>query len=261
MNAAVFGAGRILRLAEVDSTMDEARRQARAGAAEGLWILAERQLKARGRRGRAWLSETGDLAATAVLRPGARRPELAPGETATLSFIAALALGDALRALGLKAPISLKWPNDVLAGGRKIAGILLEAETAPPPGWLGLGVGVNLGAPPPPAALEPEATAPTGLQEHGLAVAPEEALAALIAAFDPRYARWLAEGFAGQRDEWLARAAGLGAPLVARLGETRIEGVFRAIDEDGALLLETAAGLRRVHAAQIFLAAGASGLG
>lgn len=248
-------ADRVVRLAEVDSTMDEIHRRARDGAAAGTWVIAERQRKGRGRRGRPWLADRRDLTASVLLRPSLRRPEASPGETATLSFIAALALGDALRALGLSAPVSLKWPNDVLAEGRKIAGILLESETSQPPGWVCLGVGVNLGSPPSEEGLEPGALPATALGAHGLTPEPLAALAALIAAFDPRYERWLAEGFAGQRQEWLDRAAGLGAPLVARTGAAQIEGVFRTVEESGALLLDTAAGLRRVHAADIFLAA------
>jgi len=122
---------RLLELQEVDSTNEEARRRAAAGEPGPLWILAAEQTKGRGRRGRIWEAPPGNLSATLLIRPN--RPA---GECAQLSFVAALAAAEMLAAL--VPDVTLKWPNDVLASGQKIAGILLEAETAADgkgPGW------------------------------------------------------------------------------------------------------------------------------
>lgn len=244
---------RIERLGDVDSTMDAAHARARAGAEEGLWLLAERQTAGRGRQGRSWLSPEGALAASLVLRPERRRPGLGPARAATLSFIVSLALRDALRALGLGATIALKWPNDVLVEGGKIAGVLLESEGAGPSAHLALGVGLNLRSAPSWEDLPPEALRAASLGEHGIDVAPEHALAALGAAFAPRYERWLVEGFAGQREEWLASAAGLGGPIEARSVGATLRGRFTDVDAEGALVIDTGRGRKRVLAADVFL--------
>ncbi|MEL6979054.1 MAG: biotin--[acetyl-CoA-carboxylase] ligase [Pseudomonadota bacterium] len=239
---------RIERRETVASTMDAARERAAEGAAEGIWIIADRQTEGRGRQGRVWRSgASGNLTASLLLRP-----KRTPAETATLSFIAALAVVDALRALGLGASIALKWPNDVLVEGEKIAGLLLEAGGGEAGAWLVLGVGVNLASAPDVDELTDAAARPTALSRHGVDAAPEAALAALAPAFAARYGRWRAEGFAGQRDEWLAQAAGLGAPLIAKSGAEEISGVFEDVDEDGALVLKTGTTRRRVHAADVY---------
>ncbi|MEM9725747.1 MAG: biotin--[acetyl-CoA-carboxylase] ligase [Pseudomonadota bacterium] len=249
---------RIERVAEVTSTMDAAHRAARGGATEGLWVLADRQTQGRGRRGRSWLAPEGALTTTLLLRPLARRPELGPAAVATLSFIAALSLRDALIALGVGADIALKWPNDVLVGGGKIAGILLESEGAggpPAKTHLAVGIGVNLAAAPEAADLEPGAVAPTCVADHGVEATPEAALALLSDAFAPRYERWLSDGFVGQRAEWLAAAAGRGKTLEAKLGARTITGVFDDVDLDGALVLRTRSGVEKVLAADVQLGA------
>ena len=127
-------AGRI-RYEELDSTNSEARRRAEAGEQGPLWISADRQTAGRGRRGRAWTSGEGNLAATLLLRPGTPAPV-----TGQLSFVAALATAEMAAQFAPQAAITVKWPNDVLGAGKKLAGILLEGGAD----WLAIGVGVNL---------------------------------------------------------------------------------------------------------------------
>jgi BirA family transcriptional regulator, biotin operon repressor / biotin---[acetyl-CoA-carboxylase] ligase len=230
----------------IDSTNEEARRLAAAGEPGPVWISAARQTAGRGRRGRAWESPTGNLAATLMLRPGK-----SAGECAQLSFVAAVSAADMLAGFAPHADIRLKWPNDVLAGSRKIAGILLESASTggDPPGWLAVGIGVNL-------AMHPEGTElpATSLKALGASVPPpEDALLNLAAQFARWYEVWLAQGFGAIRDAWLARAAGLGTRIRARLATEETNGVFEGIDGNGALILREGAGsVRHIAAGEVF---------
>lgn len=233
----------------LDSTNAEALRRAAAGAAGPLWILARTQTAARGRRGRSWASPAGAFAATLLMRPDGL-----PAEAALRSFVAALGLSDALAAAtGRPDAFAVKWPNDVLLHGRKLAGILLETGgPAGGPLTLAIGIGVNLAQAPDPEALEPEATAPASLAgAFGGAPDPEAFLDLLAPATARWEARLRADGFAPVRAAWLARAARLGAPLRARLPGREIEGVFETIDETGALVLATPGGRATLAAAEI----------
>ena len=236
-------------LDRVDSTNAEAFRLAPhlSGPA---WIMARRQEAGRGRRGRAWADPPGNFAATLVLRP-----EGSPADAARLSFVAALALHDALKSLcGPHLNIALKWPNDVLLNGGKLSGILLEsAGSGGRVAALAIGIGVNLAAAPDPGNVEPGAVRPVSLKgETGLSVAPDEFLDALAAAFD-HWARQMRDyGFAPIRAAWLARAARLGETITARTGTTATEGRFEGIDETGALILTTPHGRQAIPAADIF---------
>ena len=236
-------------LGEVDSTNSEAQRLA-PGLTQPTWILARRQTAARGRRGRAWVSPEGNFAATLVMRPNGD-----PAKAALRSFVAALALADALETVcGPGATITLKWPNDVLLNGGKVAGILLEsAGSAGQVSHLAIGIGVNLIAAPPKEAVEEGALTPVSVQgETGIRIPPEEFLTYLAAAF----ARWEAQlstyGFGPIRTAWLARAARLGQPIRARLTDETIEGTFETIAEDGELVLATSQGKRHIPAADVF---------
>jgi BirA family biotin operon repressor/biotin-[acetyl-CoA-carboxylase] ligase len=229
---------------EIDSTNEEARRLAAAGETGPLWITAARQTAGRGRRGRAWESPVGNLSATLLLSP--RKPA---SECAQLSFAAALAVSDMVAGFG--AETRVKWPNDVLAPDRKIAGILLESSShgGADPAWLAIGMGVNLKCHPP----ETEFPA-TSLPALGIAAPdPRDALARLAASFAKWYDLWRAHGFAPIRDAWLARAAGLGSRIRARLHNGETTGVFEGIDASGALLLrETQDRLRIIAAGEVF---------
>lgn len=240
-------------LDETDSTNAEAMRMAAGGARGPLWITAARQAAGRGRRGRPWSSPEGNLYATLLLNPPGG-PELA----ALRSFTASLALFDTLVEVTGRAQLfALKWPNDVLLSGRKLAGILLESSEAREGrgAALAVGIGVNLATHPESAALEPGAVPPVSLAgATGLAVGPRDFLDLL----DPNMARWearlVAEGFAPVRAAWLARAARLGETVTARLPGREISGVFRTVDEGGAIRLETASGPVALPAAEIFFA-------
>jgi BirA family biotin operon repressor/biotin-[acetyl-CoA-carboxylase] ligase len=233
----------------IDSTNEEAKRLAAAGEAGPIWISAGSQTAGRGRRGRNWHSPTGNLAATLMLRPSKTA-----SACAQLSFVAAIAARDALSALAPGLELRVKWPNDVLAGGRKIAGILLESASQGDalPAWLAIGVGMNLAAHP--EDTEFPATSLSAL--GGMAPPkPDEALLHLAANFAKWYEVWRGYGFAPIRDAWLARAAGLGGRIRARLAHEETSGVFEGIDENGALLLRTGGGsVRAIPAAEVFFA-------
>lgn len=225
-----------------------------------VWSLA--QTGGRGRRGRVWESAPGNLYCSVLLRP-----EMPLGRMALCSFLAAVALVDAVRGMGPALDVRCKWPNDVLCGGRKIAGILLEAGEGAGEGagggaregggtrapWLVLGMGVNIAhAPEIPGLLYPAGC----LREMGCDVPAGELLAALCARLDDWIGRWRNEGFAPVREAWLERAAGVGAEIRVRLERETVTGVFSGLDEDGALLLRLADGERkRVLAGDVFFAA------
>ena len=224
---------------ELDSTNSEARRLAEAGETGPLWITATRQTAGRGRRGRVWDSPPGNLAATLLLRPEA--PAAIVGQ---LSFVAALAVAEMAAHFAPSAAITVKWPNDVLAESRKLAGILLESG----PGWLAIGIGVNL-------AGFPQGTEfpATSLAQLGIAPpTPDSALTVLAARFAHWYALWMSEGFETIRAAWLARAGGLGLPIRARLPHETREGVFEGIDANGALLLNEQGQVRAIAAGEVF---------
>lgn len=231
----------------LDSTNAEGLRRAAAGEAGPTWILARAQTAARGRRGRAWSMPEGNFAASLLTIPGP------PADAALRSFVAALALHDAFAAAtGAPGRFALKWPNDVLLDGRKLAGILLETGGRPEgPLALVIGFGVNLVAAPDPAALEPGAVPPTALAAVAPPPAPEAFLDLLATAFAAWEARLRLEGFAPIRAAWLARAARLGENVVARLPTRSVEGRFETVDETGALVLATATGREVLAAAEV----------
>ncbi|MHA7873986.1 biotin--[acetyl-CoA-carboxylase] ligase [Roseivivax sp.] len=242
------GYGRIV-LDEVDSTNAEAARRGPELSAP-TWILAHRQSAARGRRGRAWANPEGNFAATLVLRPS-ESLEL----VALRSFVAALALFDTLVTLtGRTEPFALKWPNDVMLNGGKVAGILLESMgRGRRSEQLAVGIGVNLANAPAPEAVEPRALRPVSvLAETGAAIPAETFLDHLATAYAAREAVLTAQGFAPIREDWLARAARLGESVTARTGSTENTGTFETVDATGNLVLKTAKGRVSIAAADVF---------
>ncbi|MFN7596245.1 MAG: biotin--[acetyl-CoA-carboxylase] ligase [Cereibacter sp.] len=236
-------------LDRIDSTNAEAARRAAEGTSP-LWIMAEEQTGGRGRRGRPWSSPRGNFHATLLLHP-AGPPDL----VALRSFVAALALRDACVALtGLPQAFTLKWPNDLLLNGGKLAGILLEgAGQGSGLSHLAIGFGVNLIAAPDPGMVEPGALRPVSLlAETGIRVVPDRFLAALAPAYARRESTFCAQGFAPLRQDWLAHAARLGQPVVARTGVAVREGIFETIDVTGALVLRTPTARLAVPAAEVF---------
>lgn len=236
-------------LGRVDSTMTEASRLA-PNLSGPAWVFAKEQTAGRGRRGRDWRMPAGNFAATYVFRP-----PVTPPTAALYSFVAALALDAALaRIAGPHARLSIKWPNDVLLNGGKVAGILLESiGTGGIVGHLAIGIGVNLVEAPPAAMLEPGAVKAVSLAgETGVTIAPEDFLPLLAQEFERLARQFETYGFAPIRQAWLSRAARLGTRITARTGAATYEGVFDTIDETGALILRDETGARAIAAAEIF---------
>ena len=239
----------LIELGDIASTNDEARRRAADGAPDGTLISARTQSAGRGRYGRNWSSPPGNLYLSLLLRPAC-----APGAALQLGFVAAVALGAALERRVAASALAFKWPNDVLLGGRKVAGILLESATTAGGtlDWLVIGMGVNLASFP--AGTDFPATS---LANDGYpAPAPADVLGDFCAAFAGWRARWLAEGFAPVRAAWLARAWRRGESIEVRLERERASGIFADLDEGGALVLQPPAGpLRLVSYGEVFPAA------
>ena len=242
------GTARIL-LETTDSTNAHAARIA-AETAVPTWILAAEQSGGRGRRGRPWSSPRGNFYATLLIRPTESADMVA-----LRSFAAALALRDACRAVtGTDAGLSLKWPNDVLLNGGKLAGILLESSGAGGRvAHLAIGIGVNLIAAPSPEHVEPGAVTPVSLLgETGVRATPEAFLTALATTFDHWERMFVTQGFAPLREAWLASATRLGEVITARTGRESHVGRFETIDDQGALILQTSGARLAIPAAEIF---------
>ncbi|GGE03975.1 BirA family transcriptional regulator, biotin operon repressor / biotin-[acetyl-CoA-carboxylase] ligase [Gemmobacter megaterium] len=250
MSAEVWpeGVGRVI-LETVESTNAEAARRA-ASCIAPTWILAGFQTGGRGRRARPWVSPRGNFHATLLMRPAG-----GAGQAALRSFMAALALHEALAGLtGTPQAFRLKWPNDVLLNGGKVSGILLESLGAQGGvDHLAIGIGVNLIAAPAPTEVEAGAVLPVSvLAETGMRIAPETLLTSIAASFARLESVLEAEGFAPIRALWLDHAARLGERIVARIGAHTHEGIFEGIDSTGALVLRTQAGTLNLPAADIY---------
>jgi BirA family biotin operon repressor/biotin-[acetyl-CoA-carboxylase] ligase len=241
--AAAAGVGLIAR-DTVGSTNSEALACARAGERGPLWVTARAQTAGRGRRGRTWVSEPGNLYATLLLTDPAP-----PERAAQLSFVAALAAHDAVAACApaLVARLGFKWPNDVLLDGAKLAGILIDAEGARP---LLVAVGIGINCHHHPAVTDYPAT---DLAAAGADVAVEVLFQALSIAMVHRLREW-ETGFASIRAAWLARAGGLGGELTARLGSRGdLTGRFETLDEAGRLVLRLPDGaVETIAAGEVF---------
>lgn len=213
--------------------------------AQPLWIVAREQSEGRGRRGNGWISPPGNLYATLLLI------ESAPRRAAELSFVAALAVHDAIhdRAPALGDRLALKWPNDVLCRGKKLAGILLEGRLLGEEIAVAIGIGVN-------CLHHPSHTTypATDLMAAGAQVGAEALFAALSAAMLRRLAQWRSgTGFAAVRADWLARAAGIGETMRVRLPDRELFGRGEGLDASGCLLLRLADGaLQTIAAGEVF---------
>jgi BirA family biotin operon repressor/biotin-[acetyl-CoA-carboxylase] ligase len=226
------------------STNAEALSLARSGERGPLWVTALSQSGGRGRRGSTWVSPPGNLYATLLLaEPSA--PEHAP----QLSFVTALALHDAVAecAPQLGPMLKVKWPNDLLLGLAKLAGILIEGASEPAFA-VAIGIGVN-------CAAHPHDTPypATDLAESGALVTPAQAFGALSAAMRRRLEQWQrGEGFASIRADWLKRAASLGQDIRVRLPERELRGRFHGLDDAGRLLVQGPGGVTTVTAGEVF---------
>jgi BirA family transcriptional regulator, biotin operon repressor / biotin---[acetyl-CoA-carboxylase] ligase len=225
----------------IGSTNDEAMRLARAGAAHGTVVCAREQTTGRGRQARRWHSPAGNLHASILLRT-----ELALGRIPQLSFVAALAVADAADAfLPGDVRAELKWPNDVLVRGAKVAGILIESADAAAI----IGIGMNIAYAPPDAPY-PVTTLAASAAET---LEPGDVLQVLLQALRHRFSDWGDQGFATVRTDWLARAHPVGSLLRLTVGDRSIEGRFADLGHDGALVIATARGLERFVAGEVLV--------
>lgn len=211
-----------------------------SGLEEGVWLRAECQTGGRGRLGRSWVSPPGNLYASTLVRI---RPNDPPA--ATLALVAAVALEETVSAYAPDMAV-LKWPNDVLIGGAKLSGVLLERAGDA----VVIGIGVNLAHHP--TDIDRKATS---LVAHNFAVAPEDFIETLAEAFARWVECWRGQGVDTVRRRWVAIAHPTGTPLNVRLPDgPAIDGLFDGLDADGALILRLADGTRRViHAGDVFL--------
>ena len=232
---------------EIDSTNEEARRRALRGDFGPCWLSASRQSAGRGRLGRSWASPPGNLSATALLGLDAQ-----PAKAALACFSAGLAVIDAAKSVGIDvSAMRLKWPNDVLAGEAKLAGILIETGFASKAFWMAAGFGVNIAIAP---ARPERKTACLNDLPGGEGLSPQQFLSHLDIAFRSRLAHLLVQGFGPTRADWLAHAAHLGREVEISPPTGRIKGVMRDLAPDGALVLELQGGeLHHVRAGEISL--------
>ena len=253
-------AWRVQHFQDVASTNDEARARALAGDPGKIWFVAERQSAGRGRLDRRWVSPRGNLHASALLIE-----PCAAEKAAEIGFVAGVALIDALRGIQAAVPLPhkaggnsarefrLKWPNDVLAGPAKLAGILVEGLTLPNRKFAAIvGIGVNCQTAP-----EGVAYPTTHLSaELGREIEPIDVFAALKSRFADAIGLWRARsGFAAIRAAWLDRAAGLGETIGVRRGGVTHHGVFAGLDPIGRLQLKSADGaLSLIEAGDVALA-------
>ena len=241
----------MIQLNQTTSTNDEAFALINSGqASDGLVVWALEQTKGRGRRGRVWISPPGNLHCTMIWDITAHR-----ANAAQLGFVAAIALVDALQHLVPGTKFYGKWPNDVLAEDRKVAGMLLEAHGA---NWLVLGLGVDVLHAPPPEMVDRPAASLASLGYGGDAGA---VLTAFYQRMVPLVQSWREQGFAPIREAWLQRAFGKGGPVTVRLEDQSFGGLFEDLDQDGALILTGNDGQRRrVLAGDVYMGGlGASG--
>ena len=209
---------------------------------EGTWLVAERQSAGRGRQGRSWLDAPGNFMGSTVVHLAAQDPP-----PATLSFVAALATYEAvLITLGAPLTLQLKWPNDLLLGGAKLAGILLEraGDAAV------IGIGVNLAASP-----ELSDRPARHLAQHGPAPDRDSFARELAAFFDREVGRWRQFGLEPLFARWLAAAHPIGSTLSVHGSDgIPVSGSFAGLEADGALRLRLADGtVRAIHAGDVTL--------
>ena len=235
---------------ELPSTSDLVRQQAQEGAPAGLAVLARRQSQGRGSRGRGWTTPVGNLAISILLRP-----RLAVREAAGMSLLAGLALAEAVAGILPPGPtLALKWPNDLLLDGNKLAGILLESHGDGFGGvdWVIPGIGVNLAH----APLLPDRVAAC-LADHMAAPAPEHFAPLLLDRLGHWCAVQQAQGFAPVFDAWLAHAQPQGSAISLKLGSDVLTGTFAGLDADGSLLMACAGAVRRFTTGEVLQPQGA----
>jgi len=237
---------------QLDSTNAQARRCAEAGEGGPLWITAREQTAGRGRRGRAWSGHPGNLAATLLMTA-----ERSPAEAALVSFVAALAAHDVMQAFAAPGLVQLKWPNDVLIGGHKAAGLLIESGSNHDGSlWLAIGMGLNLAWSPDDSERPATALADHLAGDRIVVPTPETVLTVLDRAMQARLLQWDQAGTAAVLADWSARASGVPGPCTARLGHESVTGWAEGLAPDGALRLRLETGeVRMISAGDVFFGA------
>jgi|TARA_B110000263_G_scaffold227961_1_gene220666 BirA family biotin operon repressor/biotin-[acetyl-CoA-carboxylase] ligase len=236
----------LIRLDIVDSTNAEALRLAQSEALGNTLVWAKEQTHGRGRRGRTWVSPIGNFYCSLLLYPNQ-----APDQFAQLAFVAALALSDAINAVAPKIRVEIKWPNDLLVDGRKIAGILLEGnvnETSKRRSLV-VGMGVNVTSHP----KNPGSIQATSLAREGSKAEFYDLLNPAAHGMGRWIGIWNAQGFGPIRSEWMNRAVGIGGEVEVRMAEKTVAGVFQSVDDSGALVVSNSGGEHTVKAADVFL--------
>jgi BirA family transcriptional regulator, biotin operon repressor / biotin---[acetyl-CoA-carboxylase] ligase len=241
---AVSAGYRLAAFESIGSTNAEALSRARDGERGPIWFVTSQQTEGRGRRHRPWIAPRGNLASSVL-----EIVEVSPAVAATLGFAAGLALEFALQKVSVEASLrsagsdhmkfSLKWPNDVLAGGQKLAGILLEAEAVANDRLaVVVGIGTNVVAAP-----EGTPTPATSLAAMGVNISSEELFAILSDAWAELRGVWdNGRGFGEIRRLWLERAAGLGQKVKVQNGGSTVEGTFDTLDESGCMVIRKSDG-------------------
>jgi len=237
----------------VASTNDEAMGLAHAGACEGTVVQARRQQAGRGRQGRNWVSEPGNLFCSTIVRPCCP-----PAQAAVLGFVAANATAAAVGAFVAPGRVAIKWPNDVLVDRRKVAGILLEADIGPDGdvAAMVIGIGINVAHAPEVAAYP---VASLAAASGDKAVDADLVLEYLCGALHHELQVWRSGGFPVVRERWLARCVGLGEPVTVRMGTGVERGRFEGLGDDGALLLRRDGKIVRITAGDVWLPGAAGG--
>jgi BirA family transcriptional regulator, biotin operon repressor / biotin---[acetyl-CoA-carboxylase] ligase len=228
------------------STQDEARRLAESGAAHGTVVAACEQTAGRGRHGRQWASPPGNVYLSMLLRLDLPRPRLAE-----LGFVTALAVADTVDA-HLPGRATLKWPNDVLVDGAKISGILIEHAEDTAIIGIGLNVLQALDEAPYPVTSLSALVGCADLPSRGWRTRDVDTVReALLGAFARRLDAWHNCGFGPVRSDWLRRAHPVGTSLHVSTSDGAIEGSFAGLGDDGALLMATDRGVRRLLAGDV----------
>lgn len=242
------GYGRIV-LEETDTTMAEARRRA-AELSGPTWIMAKRQSAATGRRGRSWTAPEGNFAATLFMPLRGVDPQ----QAALRTFVTSVALRDTLAKSVDPKRLALKWPNDVLLDGGKVAGILLESSgSAGGVDWLSIGIGVNLIVAPAADQMEEGAFRPVALHAQGAASVSQEDFLFWLASLYAEHERDFQKlGFDPIRTLWMQNAARIGEVITARTVRETHTGTFETVDEVGNLILRTAHGSVSIAAGDVF---------